>query len=90
MLESSFVLPNSPPIQKRVVAGGSHGKTVEAEECEEVVGPAVEQHPHVLHQVQDVDGQPADDEDEEHQEQDKTSLSISAFCSFFLGATISH
>ena len=63
---------------------------MEAEECEEVVGPAVEQHPHVLHQVQDVDGQPADDEDKEHQEQDKTSFSIPALCSFFLGATISH
>ena len=49
---------------------------MKTEESEEVVGPTVEWHPHILQQVHNVDGQPADHEYQEHQEQDKSSLSI--------------
>ena len=59
-------LPDSPAIEEGVAAGGEHGKAVEAEEGEEVVGPTVERHPHVFYQVHDVDGQPADYKDHEH------------------------
>ena len=49
-------LPNSPSVQHGVAACGGHGKDMEAKKGEEVVGPAVEWHGHVFHQVQDVDG----------------------------------
>ena len=45
---------------------------METEECEEVVGPAGEVGPQVLHQVDDVDGQPAQHEHQHHQEQGNT------------------
>ena len=49
---------------------------METEEGEEVVGPAVKWHPHILQQVQNVDRQPTDHKYQEHQEQDKSSLPI--------------
>ena len=46
---------------------------MKAEEGEVVVGPAVEGELQVLQQVDDVQGQPADDEHQQHGQQDSAS-----------------
>ena len=56
-------------IHDRVAAGGCHGKDVEAEEGEVVVWPAVQGELNVLQQVDEVEGQPADDEHQQHGQQ---------------------
>ena len=56
-------------IHDRVAAGGGHGEDVEAEEGEVVVWPAVQGELNVLQQVDEVEGQPADDEHQQHGQQ---------------------
>ena len=55
---------------------------MKAEECEVVVGPAVEGHLQVLQQVDQVQWQPADDEHQQHGKKDSASGSeeISNIC----------
>ena len=46
---------------------------MKTEECEVVVGPAVEGHLQVLQQVDQIQWQPADDEHQQHGKKDSTS-----------------
>ena len=52
-----------PPVEERVVAGGGHGEGVAGEEGDVVPLPAVDAVVEVLRDVDDVEGEPADDED---------------------------
>ena len=61
--------PTKPAIHDWVAAGGRHGEDVEAEEGEVVVWPAVQGELQVLQQVDQVEGQPADDEHQQHGQQ---------------------
>ena len=59
-----------PPVEERVVAGGGHGEGVAGEEGDVVPPPAVDAVVEVLRDVDDVEGEPAEDEDHQdgHQE----------------------
>ena len=63
---------------------------MEAEENEEVVGPARDWDVHILHQVEDVDGKPTDNKHKHHQEQDNTSLSVARVGVTFLCTRICY
>ena len=58
-----------PSVHEGVAAGRGHGEDVEAEEGEVVVWPAVQGELNVLQQVDEVEGQPADDEHQQHGQQ---------------------
>ena len=61
-------LPGEPSVHDGVAEGGGHGEDVEAEEGEVVVGPAGQGELQVLQQVDQVEGEPADDEHHQHGE----------------------
>ena len=63
------LLTKQAAIQERVAACGGHGEDVEAEEGEVVVWPALQGELNVLQQVDEVEGQPADDEHHQHGQQ---------------------
>ena len=63
------LLTKQAAIQERIAAGGGHGEDVEAEEGEVVVWPALQGELNVLQQVDEVEGQPADDEHHQHGQQ---------------------
>ena len=66
LLINIYSSPDKPSIHKRITTGREHCKDMKAEECEVVVGPAVEGELQVLQQVDHVQGQPADDENQKH------------------------
>lgn len=68
--------PTKLAIHNRVAAGGRHGEDVEAEEGEVVVWPAVQGELQVLQQVDQVEGQPADDEHQQHGQQHSVPGSV--------------
>ena len=63
---------------------------MEAEEYEDVVGPARDWDVHILHQVEDVDGKPTDHKHKYHQEQDQTPFSVARVCVPFLCTRICY
>ena len=63
-----------PPVEEGVIAGGGHGEGVAGEEGEVVPSPAVEVVVEVLRDVDEVEGQPAEGEHQQHRQQDQASL----------------
>ena len=80
-------LPTKPSIEDWVTTCREHGKDMEAEEGEIVVGPTVKRNLHVFQQVNQVQGKPAHNKCQKHCQQDSTAGSkrkILTFRNYFV------